>query len=72
LVAASVHVAPSRRRRARDFSSSVRSLDINTPSRISVNEPYLLVPAHVRFSMALITHINTTLLVMYTLLGIAI
>ena len=67
LVAASVHVAPSGRRRARDFSSSVRSLDINTPSRISVNEPYLLVPAHVCFSMALITYPNDTPLVIYIL-----
>ncbi len=67
LVAASVHVAPSGRRRARDFSSSVRSLDINTPSRISVNEPYLLVPAHVCFSMALITYPNNTPLVIYIL-----
>ena len=67
LVAASVHVAPSGRRRARDFSSSVRSLDINTPSRISVNEPYLLVPAHVCFSMSLITYPNNTPLVIYIL-----
>jgi hypothetical protein len=71
LVAASVHVAPSGRRRARDFSSSVRSLDINIPSRISVNEPYLLVPAHVCFSMASIPYIENTPLVIYILFGIA-
>jgi len=67
LVAASVHVAPSGRRGARDFSSPVQSLDINIPSRISVIEPYLLVPAHVCFSMALITYSNYTPLVIYIL-----
>ena len=71
MVAASVHVATSGRRRARDFSSPVQSLDINIPSRISVNEPYLLVPAHVCFSMALITYHKNTPLVIYVQLGIA-
>jgi hypothetical protein len=52
LVAANNYVAPTGRCTALDFSPSVRSLDIENPSMISVNESYLLVHAHVCFSMA--------------------
>jgi hypothetical protein len=51
LVAASEHVAPSGRRSPLDFPPSVRSLDMKTPSRISVHARFLLAPARVCFLM---------------------